>query len=286
MGKRGLFVGLLTLDLIYLADGPPAKNQKIVAADYTIAAGGPATNAAVTFSHLGNQARLLGVLGQHPMTQLIRADLQEYQVILEDLSPTCTRLPPVSSIVITQKTGERAVISLNALKTQAIAAQIPENILKDIDIVLIDGHQTLVGAEIAKAARSSGIPVVLDGGSWKPGLETILPFVNYAICSSNFYPPGSSRSESVLEYLSAIEVPQIAITNGEKPIQYANSTQVGWLEVPQVNPVDTLGAGDIFHGAFSHFILEQEFAVALAEAAKIAAYSCQFLGTRRWLQQN
>ena len=58
---RGLFVGLVTLDLIYLANSAPQNNQKIVATDYTVAAGGPATNAAVTFSHLGNQATVLGI---------------------------------------------------------------------------------------------------------------------------------------------------------------------------------------------------------------------------------
>ncbi|MHC5830398.1 MAG: PfkB family carbohydrate kinase, partial [Nostoc sp.] len=79
---RGLFVGLVTLDLIYLADSAPKNNQKIVATDYTVAAGGPATNAAVTFNYLGNQATVLGVVGSHPMTQLIRGDLANYKVAI------------------------------------------------------------------------------------------------------------------------------------------------------------------------------------------------------------
>ncbi|HEY9844600.1 MAG TPA: PfkB family carbohydrate kinase, partial [Candidatus Caenarcaniphilales bacterium] len=73
MGKHGLFVGLVTLDLVYLTAGLSSRNQKIVASDYTVAAGGPATNAAVTFAHLGNQATLTGVIGTHPVTHLIRA---------------------------------------------------------------------------------------------------------------------------------------------------------------------------------------------------------------------
>ncbi|TAG00060.1 MAG: sugar kinase, partial [Oscillatoriales cyanobacterium] len=59
--KTGLFLGLATLDLIYLASKPPGENQKVVAVDSTIAAGGPATNAAVAFSGLGNAAVLAGV---------------------------------------------------------------------------------------------------------------------------------------------------------------------------------------------------------------------------------
>lgn len=67
LSYQGLFVGLINLDLIYLVKHLPQANQKVVASDYAVAAGGPATNAAVTFSQLGNQGAVLGVLGAHPI---------------------------------------------------------------------------------------------------------------------------------------------------------------------------------------------------------------------------
>ena len=282
--QRGLFVGLVTLDLIYLADSAPKNNQKIVATDYTLAAGGPATNAAVTFSYLGNQTQVLGVLGSHPMTQLIRGDLANYQVAIADLQPTIITAPPVSSIIITQATGERAVVSINAAKTQANSASIPPDILQDIDIVLIDGHQMAVSLSLAEMAKAKNIPIVIDGGSWKPGFEQILPFVDYALCSANFHPPNCHTEAEVFAYLSAFNIPHIAITHGEKPIAYLSSTQIGAVNVPQIQPIDTLGAGDIFHGAFCNYILQASFTDALAQAAKIATDSCQFFGTRRWME--
>ena len=179
MSKSGLFVGLITLDFIYLADSPPQNNQKLVATDYSVAAGGPATNAAVTFSHLNNQSTVLGVLGSHNITQLIRSDLENYQVAIIDLDSHRNTPPPVSSIIVTQSTGERAIISINAVKTQANITSIPANILENIDIVLIDGHQMEVSKIIAQTANIQNIPVVIDGGSWKPGFAEILPFVNF-----------------------------------------------------------------------------------------------------------
>ncbi|MFN7658722.1 MAG: PfkB family carbohydrate kinase, partial [Dolichospermum sp.] len=133
MTNLGLFVGLITLDFIYLADSPPQNNQKLVATDYTVAAGGPATNAAVTFSHLGNQATVLGVLGSHQITQLISRDLENCQVTIIDLESHKNTPPPVSSIIVTQGTGERAVISINAIKTQANINSIPASILENIE---------------------------------------------------------------------------------------------------------------------------------------------------------
>lgn len=280
---RGLFVGLVTLDLIYLVDRPPLANQKLVASDYMVSAGGPATNAAVTFSHLSNEAIVLGSLGTHPMTQLILTDLQQHGVTLEDLHPLRTEPPPVSSIMVTENTGDRAVVSINAVKTPAIVNS-PVT-LQDAAVVLIDGHQMEVGRTIAMQARSQGIPIVIDGGSWKPGFETVLPLADYVLCSANFQPPNCRSAEDVATYLLALGIPHIAITQGQQPIRYWTVTQAGQIDVPIVNVVDTLGAGDIFHGAFCHAILREDFRDALTIAASIAAQSCQHFGTRRWMEE-
>ena len=46
----GLFCGLAVVDVIQLVQAPPGPDDKIVALDQLIAAGGPATNAAVAFA--------------------------------------------------------------------------------------------------------------------------------------------------------------------------------------------------------------------------------------------
>lgn len=287
MTKSALFVGLITLDLIYLAPSPPQNNQKLVANDYTIAAGGPATNASVTFSYLGNTSQVLGVLGSHPMTQLITTDLANYQVRIIDLEPNKQTSPPVSSIIVTEGTGERAVISINAVKTQADIKSIPAHILANldnIDVVLIDGHQIAVSQIIAEKAKTKNIPIVIDGGSWKSGFTEILPFVDYAICSANFYPPNCKNKQDVFEYLQSFKIPHIAITHGENPIEYLSDQERGLINIPEIKTVDTLGAGDIFHGAFCHYILQNNFTQSLERASKIAAEACKYFGSRHWME--
>lgn len=282
MNQRGLFIGLVTLDLIYLVDRLPTINQKMVALDALAAAGGPATNAAVAFSYLGNHANLLGVMGSHPINHLILTDLQQCGVAIADLDAARSDSPPVSSIVVTQSTGERAVVSINAVKSQV--ESYPLNCLENINIVLIDGHQIPVGAAIAQQAKQREIPVVMDGGSWKPGFDRVLPCVDYAVCSANFHPPDCQSTDEVFTFLSGFGIPNVAITQGENAIQFLSNGQRGQIDVPTVNAIDTLGAGDIFHGAFCHFILQSEFSIALAQSAKIAARACQFFGTRQWMR--
>ncbi|MEM7757307.1 MAG: sugar kinase [Cyanobacteria bacterium P01_A01_bin.40] len=283
MQYRGLFVGLVTLDMIYLSDHSLAKNHKIVAQDYLTVGGGPATNAAVTFNYLGNQSQLITVLGQHPLSQLIRNDLAQYSVEIVDLIPQKTEPPVISSIIVTSTTGERAVISINAVKSQVENLSFPD-LLKETDIVLVDGHQLPISLAIAKIAQARQIPLVMDGGSWKPGLEVILPVIDYAICSANFYPPQCKSTDDVFHFLQEQGISQIAITNGANPIQYLTKGKRLTLPIPPIKTVDTLGAGDIFHGAFCHYILQSDFASALNMSAEIASKSCMSFGTRNWLK--
>lgn len=285
MNYQGLFVGLTTLDCIYLSDQPLEANQKIVAKDYLTAAGGPATNAAVAFSYFGNRGKLLTVLGQHSLNHLIRSDLEKYEIEIVDLIPQQLFSPPVSSIIVVEDTGERSIISLNALKSQGKQSQIPQNILEEIDIVLVDGHQIDVSLAIIEIAKDKQIPVVMDGGSWKPGLEKILPGIDYAICSANFHPPKCSTAEMTFGFLQAQGIDRIAITQGQQPILYYEAEKIETIPISKIKAIDTLGAGDIFHGAFCNYILEEEedFATALNSAAQIASKSCQHFGTRKWL---
>lgn len=279
----GLFVGLTTWDLIYRAEAPPMANQKIVASDFVAAAGGPATNAAIAFQSLGGQAVLLSSVGRSTMAQLIRDELADLGVMSHDLSPMRSDLPPLSSIVVSELTGDRAVVCMNATKTQAMADDLPAAVSIDqADIVLLDGHQIEVGCTIAASARKLGIPLVLDGGSWKPGLEKLLPLIDYAICSANFHVPEGEP----IDYLKNMGIQAIAITRGHQPIDYYWQQQHGIVVPPVIQPVDTLGAGDIFHGAFCHALATgSDFVESLATASQVAAHACQFFGTRQWMEQ-
>lgn len=287
---RGLFVGLTTLDCIYQAQHSPTANEKVISEKSLLVAGGPATNAAVAFAQLGgskqNPTVLLSVLGEHPLTALLREDLQGCGVTLADLAPSRLAPPPISSIVVSKDTGERAVIASNAVDMQAEASQVSPEILAGVSIVLIDGHQMAVGAQIAQWAKAQKIPVVVDAGSWKPNFDTVLSLADVVIASANFFPPGCRTQPEVFAYLEAAGVSQRAITQGADPILYemsdgSDKTQ-GEIEIPKVRAVDTLGAGDIFHGAFCHFYLNHSFAETLLKASRSASFACQYWGTRAW----
>jgi sugar/nucleoside kinase (ribokinase family) len=302
---RGLFVGLITLDCIYQVEQVPASDEKIVAQQSLLVAGGPATNAAVAFGHLGNEAVLIGSLGSHPLTHLIRADLLDCGVALQDWDSARRQPPPLSTILVTAATGQRAVISRNAVDRQIACPpedshglQTLADLVESSEIVLIDGHQMALGLAVAQLAQQRQIPVVIDAGSWKPGFDSVLSLATSVIAAERFRLPGCITTTETQKMLHQWGISEVATTFGSQPIQLCereggpgigNSGREdlaipGMIPVPTVSVVDTLGAGDIFHGAFCHYRLTQSFPAALAQAAGVAAQSCQYFGPRAWMQ--
>ncbi|MFJ4205390.1 PfkB family carbohydrate kinase [Streptomyces sviceus] len=287
----GLFVGLCTLDVIQLVDHVPGSDEKLTAREQVVAAGGPATNAAVTFSHLGGTARLLTGIGSHPLGVAVAADLLGLGVHVSDLAAESTKPPAVSSILVTESSGDRAVASTNAAGYRLTPPDGLDALVAACDIVEFDGHHMQLATATARLARAAGRRTVLDGGSWKPGTEKLLPSIDVAVCSDDFRPPGTDTPADVLRFLQEHGVVWSAVSRGGRPIEWAGAGSAATVDVPAVRVADTLGAGDVLHGALTHRLATQGpltpygFGEALRAAAAVAARACASFGTRAWLRE-
>ena len=280
-----VFVGLSTIDIVYSVDVFPAANTKVAARSQSVYAGGPATNAAIACAHLGGQTTLVTAVGRHPLAGLIREDLQRYAVRLIDLNPDFDGVPAISSVSV-DKAGNRNVISAHAIRIPTLRAKVDEEVCRQARILMVDGHYMEVcQGWAAVAARSCGTPVVLDGGSWKDGTDQLLKNVNTVICSADFMPPGCATRNDVLQFLMSSGVANIAVTNGSEPIAALAGETLAEIPVPQVEVIDTMGAGDILHGAFCYYAtMGHGFLDALTKAARVASESCRYAGTREWMK--
>ena len=205
----GLFCGLTVVDVIQLVEAPPEPDEKIVALDQLVAAGGPATNAAVAFSALGGRALLAAPVGVGPLADLVRADLAAAGVELIDcaaLGPAGTDTPDptaspapglsVSSCTITASTGARSVVSTNArTATDPAALDVYASRAGDgreppPDVVLIDGHNPALAALALDLAAGADAFTVMDAGSWKDDAADLPGCCDVVAASARFYPPG------------------------------------------------------------------------------------------------
>ncbi|MFJ9248506.1 PfkB family carbohydrate kinase [Streptomyces sp. NPDC101776] len=287
----GLFVGLCTLDVIQLVDHAPGPNEKLTARDQVVAAGGPAANAAVAFGHLGGTATLLTAIGRHPLGAGVVADLNALGVTVRDLAADSTRPPAVSTVLVTASTGERAVASTNATAHRLAPPDDLDALVAACDLVEFDGHHMQLAVAAARSARAAGRKTLFDGGSWKPGTENLLPLLDVAVCSADFHPPGTRTPADTLRFLRDHGVGWSAVSRGADPVLWAGPDGEGTIEVPTVHVADTLGAGDVLHGALAHHLALQDrltsegFTEALRTAATVASRATGSFGTRVWMRE-
>lgn len=279
----GLFWGLLTIDLHFFTDQYPEENSKVKAKGFQSYTGGPATNAAITYSHLGGAAKLVTSIGKNPFRGMIREELDPFNLKINDMKSDKDSDPVFASIITNSNSGSRTIFSYHPKEDGDIPLQLIDS---EVQIALFDGFYIQSAIAAAKRCRELGIITVFDGGSWKAGTEQLLKHIDIAICSEDFFPPGVDSNEDVTEFLIRTGVKKAAITRGPRSIITHEGEANFLIDVPKIEAVDSLGAGDIFHGAFCYFYTQnQHFLLSLEKAAQVAAFSCQYRGPRTWMHQ-
>ena len=125
--------------------------------------------------------------------------------------------------------------------------------------------------------------MLLDGGSWKPGLDSLLAFVDHAVLSADFRLP--EPAPDLVAAVAALGPSSVAISAGAGAVRLVVGGVESWIEVPRVDDVvDTLGAGDVLHGATGAALARgADIASALAAGARVASESVRHPGALGWV---
>jgi sugar/nucleoside kinase (ribokinase family) len=278
-----LFAGRSTLDALYWLDQIPAEDTKAYARVFSAAPGGPALNAAVTHSLMGGEAMLVSAVGRGPWADLVRLELARRSIGLIDIAEGTSYETPLATVLIGKRNSSRTIVNpplsdvaLGSL-TGSWQAVVPAEWDCVPPVVLCDGFYLDRIFPLLAACHKSGASLCLDGGSWKPGTGELAPLLTAAICSERFVVPGvEPGAEAVLDWFAALGVPSVAVTRGPRAILALDRGRRFQVDIAPIEAVDTLGAGDVLHGAFSNlFASEQNFEPALRRAAQIATLSCK-----------
>lgn len=276
-----LFCGLTTIDLAHEVSSLPEKGAKIVAERASKDVGGPATNAARTASALGHPTRLASLLGDGPLAFLARRLLENEGIEIIDLADRGD--PAISSIAVTPD-GERTVISTNNAGRRAKTPS--EDILDDVSVLLIDGHLMKIQTALARSARERGIPVVLDAGSYRDGIRELMATCSHVVASDAFrFPEAPSMSGAELcAEIAGLGAQLAGQTHGPAGIDVLIDGQHEVIPVETASTVvDTLGAGDVMHGALASALADGlEGTDAVEFAARVATRSVQYSGALSW----
>jgi sugar/nucleoside kinase (ribokinase family) len=288
-----LFLGRTTLDALYWLDRLPEEDTKCYAGKFHAAVGGPAANAALTHAMLGGQSYLITSLGQGMWADAARGEFRRHGVQVADLAKETAFETPLVTVLVSAENSSRTCINpplhtacfpvLDAAWEKAV----PETWGAMPAVALTDGFHLAETLPLLATLHEHGAAICLDGGSWKPGTEKLAPLLRTAICSERFQTPrefgGASGPEAVLQWFAAQGVREVAITRGPRSILGREAGRSFEIEIEAIDAADTLGAGDVLHGAWSFFRARGlNFEAALRKAAQVATESCKTLGIDGW----
>jgi len=281
---RVICVGHSALDRVFTVDAWPAASAKVAAKAYAEVGGGMAGNAAAAIARLGGEAVFWGPVGEDSVADIMGAHFRSVGVDIDRMR----RFPGLcstTSAILVDARGERLIVSYRGTALQAPSDWLPLAELGSCGALLADVRWPQGALPALRAARRAGIPTVVDGDTAdRATLRALAGEAEYAVFSAPGLAcfAGSGETESGLRQALALGARFAAVTEGERGVSWIEAEQtLRHLPAFEVAAVDTLAAGDVFHGAFALLLAEgRTSADALRFASAAAAIKCTRPGGR------
>ncbi|ESY26690.1 sugar kinase [Mesorhizobium sp. M1148] len=281
-----LSVGALTLDTILRVETLPTHQGKFIASDGIQIASGMATSAACAARRLGAEVFLWASAGDDAVGDQLLAGIEAEGVDCDFVRRVEGARSALAAILVDAH-GERIIVPFYDPKAQADPEAVPVADLSGFDAVLVDVRWPGAAALALTAARDAGCPAILDADTAPlEVLERLLPLASHIVASetaARIVCGHALNPETACADLASRTDAFVAVTGGAAGSWWHDRSAgcVRHIAAPKIKAVDTLAAGDVFHGAFAVGLAEaMPIEQALRFASAAAALKCQRFGGR------
>ncbi len=275
-----LCAGIAVEDFLFKVERFAQPGAKVYAQTLVATTGGCAANAAVAVARLGGQARFAGPIGTDEASARFIEGLVREGVDASAALRVAGGSIPVSGIFI-DGAGEKMVATHRGENLSGARAPDPQELVADSDIVIADNRLPDFVSPICAAARSRGIPVVLDGDQATRPDDPLFARASHVIFSAEALraTAGITDLAAALAAIARTVHAVLAVTDGAADVLFMDGGRMRHMPVARVKAVDTLGAGDTFHGAFALAVSEgRDLVSALRFAGAAATLKCTRFG--------
>ncbi|HET8923950.1 MAG TPA: PfkB family carbohydrate kinase [Candidatus Acidoferrum sp.] len=279
-------VGLNATDTLIPIEHFPAPGSKVEIRSANILPGGQVATAVMACRHWGLRTRYVGKVGDDSAAALHRAEFARAGVEAHLLTaPGCASQ---QAYILVDDSGERTVLWEHDGRLTLRPEELERDWIINSRALHVDGHDTAAATVAAGWARAAGIPVIADLDELYAGVEALLENVDYLIASRDI--PGKLMAdddlqESLPALLNRYGCRLTAATLGHEGVLAWDGTQFHYASAYRISPVDTTGAGDIFHAGFIYGLLQGwSLPRQLDFACAAAALNCTAIGARGGIQ--
>ncbi|MDK2919318.1 MAG: hypothetical protein PWQ37_2051 [Candidatus Petromonas sp.] len=278
-------IGASVYDTLMVTEGFPVEDTKMQAIETMIQGGGPCATALVAASKLGVSSEYMGVLSNDTYGTFMLDDFKKYGVGTENIVIKEGYISAHSFVILNARNSSRTCIWNKGTIPEFKQDEINVNAIKNAKVLHLDGNHLEAAIHAATIAIENGVKVSLDAGGTYPGIDKLLPLVDFLIPSEEFALKitGESDAEKAASILFNKYKPEVLIvTQGSRGGFIYNGKKYMRYSTFKVNAIDTNGAGDVFHGAFvAAYIKGMDVTKAANFASAVAALKCTKVGARK-----
>lgn len=255
-----LCIGHAAYDITIPLDAYPIENTKNRVSELVECGGGPASNGAYLLGKWGMDTTFAGVVGNDLYGKKIKEEFESVHVNTKYLEMSDEVKTTSSTIIANKSTGSRTILTYrpNTMKLTHFELDFTP------DVMLFDGQEPEMSKELL--LKYPDMISVIDAGRPTEEIIELAKLSSYVVCSKEF---AESVSEMSIDYdkmetlvalykkMEQIFPGNIVVTLESKGCLYKNKGQILLMPALNVKAVDSTGAGDIFHGAFTYAIANQ-----------------------------
>ncbi len=274
-------VGHSTYDITLLVDEYPQENKKYRIKDHIECGGGPASNAAYLLAKWGMDTTIASQVGDDYYGEKIIEEFQKVGCDTTYLEKRPNHNTSSSYIIANTANGTRTIITSKSEQDR----RLQQGLEIEANAILIDGEHPDSAEELLKYNGKNKI-TVMDAGRLTIDTRHLGKMVEFLICSKDFAEEFSNTKLSAddIEGLIKCHKELTAYFNNQVIITLEDRGSFTFIEgnyevLPsvKVKTVDSTGAGDIFHGAFTYFISNR---YSLRDAIKYSSITSAISVTR------
>lgn len=251
---RLLVTGVAVIDFVFHLDAMPRTAEKHRARAATITGGGNAANAATAIARLGGTVRLATRLGDDEVAGLIEAGLRRENIEMDLVRRFAGHHSAFSSVFVAG--DERQIVSFRDWSMPREADWLDGDAIPDtapFDAALADTRWPEGAAATMRLARAAGRPAVVDAEAPLDECAEALELATHVAFGAQGLRDfcGHDDLEQGLREADARLPGTVLVTDGEHGTVWFEHGRRRHAPAVPVQAVDTLAAGDVWHGAFA-----------------------------------
>ena len=253
-----LCIGQSAYDITVPVSSFPEENRKYKVHEVYECGGGSANNSAYLLAKWHDEVYLASSIGKDDYGRKIKEEAISVGVNIDYIEEINNVKTTTSFIINNKNNGSRTIITD---RKEEMHFSNNHEILIKTDIILLDGNDYDKSLEVIK--NNPQAIKIIDAGNMKDGISDLCKYCDYIVCSNDFAREytGINFNYNDINVIYNVYDKIAKDFNGKLVITLEHLGSLTKINnefklVPSivVDSVDSTGAGDIYHGAFTHFI--------------------------------